>query len=188
MAPSDRIARAQRRARFAYEHTHVMTALRGLALAGGLTIFAYGLHRTSSVTWLVAGALGLVLAGFGWRGGAWRRGALAGVIAGLPPLIAPSVMFAVTRGNHCATCEQGAGLACTIVCFGAGSLVGIVVGHRAVIDRAPRPFVAAAIASAALTGMLSCGTTGLGGAIGVGIGLIAGGLTGWVFATRAAHA
>jgi hypothetical protein len=117
-----------------------------------------------------------------------RRGALAGVIAGLPPLIAPSLVFALSHGGHCAMCEQGATLPCLITCFGTGSLVGILVGYRAVTDPSPRRFAVAAIASAALTGLLGCGTTGLGGALGVVIGLVAGAVTGWVVAGRAAHA
>lgn len=187
MAPSDRPARALRRARFAYERAHLATALRGVGLAGALAVLAFGLHRTSPATWLVAGTLVVALAALGWRGGAWRRGALAGVIAGLPPLIAPSVVFALSHGGHCATCEEGATVPCLIACFGSGSLVGLLVGYRAVTDRSPRRFALAAIASASLTGLLSCGTTGLGGALGVVIGLVAGGLAGWVVAARAAH-
>jgi len=188
MAPSDPTATARRRARFAYEVAHASTALRGVALAGGLAVLALGLHRTSQATWIVAGALAVALAALGWRGGAWRRGALAGVIAGLPPLIAPSLVFALSNGGHCAMCEDGASLTCLFTCLGTGSLVGVVVGAHAVADRAPGPFASAAIASAALTGMLACGTTGIGGALGVVVGLMAGGVTGWVVAMRAAHA
>jgi hypothetical protein len=150
-------------------------------------VLAFGLHRSSSAAWLVAGVLAASLAALGWRGGAWRRGALAGVVAGLPPLIAPSLVFALAHGGHCAMCEPRATLPCLIACFGTGSLVGIVIGHRAVADRSPRPFAVATLASAALTGLLGCGTIGLGGALGVVIGLVAGGVTGWVVAGRTAH-
>src|SRR6266850_1532709 len=44
----------------------------------------------------------------------------------------------------------------------------------------PRRYALAAIATAALTGTLACATTGLGGALGVVVGLVAGGVTGWV--------
>jgi hypothetical protein len=187
MARSDRATVALGRARFAYERAHTVTALRGIALAAALAVLAFGLHRTSPAAWLVAGTLAASLAALGWRGGAWRRGALAGVIAGLPPLIAPSLVFALSHGGHCAMCEQGATLPCLIACFGTSSLVGILVGYRAVTDPSPRRFAVAAIASAALTGLLGCGTTGLGGALGVVIGLVAGGVTGWVVAGRTAH-
>lgn len=185
---TDRMSRALGEARGAYERARGATALRGVALAGALSVLAYGLHRTSSATWLVAVTLAAVLAALGWRGGAWHRGALAGVIAGLPPLIGPSVVFAVSHGGHCATCAEGASLPCMLVCFGTGSLVGLLVGHRAVLDRAPRRFAGAAMASAVLTGLLGCGTTGLGGAVGIAVGLVAGALAGWVVAGRAAHA
>jgi hypothetical protein len=187
MAPSDHSSLALRRVRFAYERAHVVAAVRGISVAGALAVLAFGLHRTSDATWLVAGTLAASLAVLGWRGGAWRRGSLAGVIAGLPPLIAPSIVFAVTHGGHCAECPQGATLPCLVTCIGTGSLVGILVGYRATLDATPRQFAAAAMASAALTGVLGCGTTGLGGAIGVVIGLVAGGVTGWVVAGRTAH-
>jgi hypothetical protein len=188
MAPCDREATALRRARLAYERVHVLTALRGAVLAAGLTALAFGLHRMSRVSWLVAAGLAVVLAGLGWRGGVWRRGALAGVLAGLPPLIAPSVVFALGHGGHCATCEHVAALPCLVTCFATGSLVGILVGHHAAAVALPRRFAIAAITSAALTGLLGCGTTGLAGAIGVVVGLLAGGVTGWIVAMRTAHA
>lgn len=176
-----------RRVHRAYEGAHVLAGLRGIAIAGGLALLAVGLHRTSSVTWLVAATLAASLGVLSWRGGAWRRGAFAGVIAGLPPLVAPSLVFALSNGGHCATCESGATWPCMITCFGTGSLVGILVGYRAITDGSPRRFAAGALATASLTGLLGCGTTGLGGALGVVIGLVAGGVTGWVVAARTAH-
>ena len=184
---ADRELRALRRVRRAYEHAHLRSALRGVGLAAVIAALAFGLHRMSDAAWLFATGLAAALGGFGWRGGAWRRGALAGVLAGLPPLIAPSLVFAVSHGGHCAMCAEGAALPCLITCFATSSLVGQLVGHRAVSE-ASRRFAIAAIASAALTGLLSCGTTGLGGALGVVIGLVAGGVTGWIVAARAVHA
>jgi hypothetical protein len=185
---------AFRRARRAYELAHVSASVRGLVVAAGLTALAIGLDRATSVTWLVAATLAATLAVLGWLGGAWRRGALAGVVAGLPPLIAPSLVMALGHSGHigdmrhCADCASGPSLACIVTCFGTGSLVGIVAGYRATLDASPRRFALGAIASAALTGLLSCGTTGLGGASGVVIGLVAGGVTGWLVAGRTARA
>jgi len=177
-----------RRARRAYEGAHVLAALRGLAIAAGLMVLAFGLHRITDASWLIAGLLVASLGALGWRGGALRRGAFAGVLAGLPPLIAPSIVFAMSHGGHCATCETGATWPCLLTCFGTSSLLGMLVGHRAITDASPRRFAIAAIATAAMTGLLGCGTTGLGGAIGVVLGLVAGGVTGWVVAGRTAHA
>jgi hypothetical protein len=187
MARSDRAELALRRVRFAYERAYVLAALRGLALAAAIAVLAFGLHQMSIPAWLCAGTLAASLAALSWQGGAWRRGALAGVIAGLPPLIAPSLVFALTRGGHCGTCESSATLPCVIACVATSALVGIFVGHRAVTDPAPRRFAVAAITTAALTGLLGCGTTGLGGALGVVVGVVAGGVTGWIVAGRAAH-
>jgi hypothetical protein len=183
MAPSDL---ALRRVRRAYELAHVLAAARGVAIAVVLVAAAIGLHRTAGSTWLVAGALAATLAMLGWRGGAWRRGGFAGVIAGLPPLIAPTIVFAIGHGGHCPDCELGPTIPCLIACFGTSSLVGTLVGYRAILDASPRRFGLAAIASAALTGLLGCGTTGLGGALGVVVGLVAGAITGWVVGTRTA--
>ncbi|HEU0035407.1 MAG TPA: hypothetical protein VFQ53_32580 [Kofleriaceae bacterium] len=178
---------ALRRARRAYERAHVVSGLRGLATAVVLVVVAVALHPTSSAMWLVAATLAATLAVLGWRGGAWRRGAVAGVVAGLPPLLAPAVVFALTR-THCTGCETAASWPCLIACFGSSSLVGIFVGTRAIVDASPVRFAVGALATAALTGLLGCATTGLGGATGIVVGVIAGGLTGWWVAGRAAHA
>ena len=85
---------ALRRARRAYELAHVAAALRALVVAGVLIAIAIALHRTSNVLLLVGTALAASLAALAWRGGAWRRGAYAGVLAGLPPLIVPAILLA----------------------------------------------------------------------------------------------
>src|SRR5215510_9464319 len=125
MEPFDREEYALRRARMAYERAHVASALRGVLVAAGLAALAFGLHRMSDAAWLCAAGLATALAAFGWRGGAWRRGALAGVLAGLPPLVAPSLALALSHGDHCAMCAHSATLSCMITCFATSSLVGI---------------------------------------------------------------
>jgi hypothetical protein len=187
MEPS---SHAIQRARGAYERAHLFAGLRGILLAGVLAVLAIGLHRTTSTTWLVAALLAATLGALGWRGGALRRGALAGVLAGLPVFVAPTIVFALTHGGaQCPSCELGPTLPCLLTCFGTSSLAGIIVGgYVAMRDPSPRRFALGAIAGAALTGLLGCATTGLGGATGIVIGLVAGGLTGWVVAGRIAHA
>ena len=61
-------------------------------------------------------------------------------------------------------------------------VVGALVGYQAISDRSPVRFGGAAITTAALTGLLGCATMGLSGALGVVVGLVAGGVTGWAFA------
>lgn len=176
------------RVRRAYERSHVAASLRGIAIAAAVTMAAAGLHRTSDASWLVAGVLALLLGGFAWRGGAWRRGSLAGVLAGLPPLVVPSLVVAMSSTAHCDGCASTPLWWCTLSCFVASSIVGTLVGHRATVDRAPQRFALAALPTAALTGLLGCGTIGLGGVAGVVVGLIAGAVTGWVVSGRTAHA
>ena len=185
MARSDATLRRVHRA---YERAHLVAAARALGITAGLTLLALGVHGATHTLWLMALALAATLGVLAWRGGAWRRGALAGVLAGLPPLIVPSIVIALSSRGHCASCTPQAQWACVLACFGSGSLVGILVGYRAIADRAPRRFALAAIATGALTGLLGCSSTGLGGAVGVVIGLVAGGVTGWVVAGRTAHA
>ena len=188
MARSDAPTTALRRVHRAYEGAHVLAAARALAIAAALLALALAFHGSTSVMWLVAITLGATLTVLAWRGGAWRRGALAGVLAGVPPLIVPSLVMALSSRGHCTGCTPTAQWLCVLACFGSGSLVGILVGYRAITDRAPRRYALAAITTGALTGLLGCGTTGLGGAFGVVIGLVAGGITGWVVAGRTAHA
>jgi hypothetical protein len=187
MARSDlRREVALRRARRAYESSHVWYALRALAIVAGVCVLAAALHRTSSVSWLIAITLGGLFATLAWRGGAWRRGAFAGVLAGLPPLIVPSLVIAMST-THCAGCTAAPTWWCVLACFGSSSIVGMLVGHRATIDRSSSRYAIAALSTAALTGLLGCGTTGLGGAAGVVIGLVAGAVTGWIVGGRTAH-
>src|SRR3954467_15038960 len=75
MARSELALAAVRRA---YDRAHAWTAARGVALAAVFGLLAIGLHRTTHATWIVGSVLAIALAGFGWRGGAARRGALAG--------------------------------------------------------------------------------------------------------------
>jgi hypothetical protein len=173
------------RARAAYQLAHARTASRGLVIALVLAALAYGLHRTTDATWLVAGALASTLVWLGWRGGSARRGALAGVIAGLPPMLVPGVVALVSNGGRCAQCAMAPSFGCMMTCFATSAIVGLAVGHHASRDLAPGRFAAAAAVTATLTGALGCGTTGLGGTLGIVVGLIAGGLTGWVTAERA---
>jgi hypothetical protein len=172
------------RARSAYERRHVLTAVRGLVLAGMLVAAAVALHRTTQATWLVGGVLSATLATLGWRGGAWRRGSLAGVLVGLPVFITPAVYFLVKHGHSCPQCAMTPSLTCMLMCFGTSSAVGAIVGHVAMRDDSPRRFALGALSGALFTGLLGCGTTGYGGAAGIVIGLLLGSVTGWVVASR----
>jgi hypothetical protein len=179
---ADRAAHALRSARRAYERDHLVGAIRGIAIAGALCVVAFGLHASTPLALAVASVLAATLGALGWRGGSLRRGAFAGVLAGLPPMIVSSVVTTLATGGHCASCGTVATWQCTLACLGTSALVGAFVGYQAISDRSPSRFAGAAITTAALTGLLGCATMGLGGALGVVIGLVAGGITGWAFA------
>src|SRR6188508_2352766 len=116
MARSDLVLRRVKRA---YEVSHLASAARGLVVSALLVIIAFGLYRVTQPTYLVATALAVTMAVFAWRGGAWRRGAFAGVLAGLPPLIIPSIAWTLSSSaGHCSNCETSATLPCLIACFG----------------------------------------------------------------------
>lgn len=185
MARSEAVLSSVRRA---YERTHVLAAVRGVVLALLFTGFAIALHRTTQATWVVAAGLAATLATLGWRGGAWRRGGLAGMIAGVPVFVAPALYFMFAHGRHCPECAMTPSLSCMLVCLGTSAVVGIGVGYTATRDASPQRFAGGALSTAMLTGLLGCGTVGFGGALGVAIGLVAGGVTGWVVAGRAATA
>jgi hypothetical protein len=185
MARSDLALRSVHRA---YERAHIASGARGVALAAAITAAAAALHRTTQVTWLVAAALAATLATLGWRGGGWRRGSLAGLLAGLPVFVAPALYFMFAHGVRCPDCAMAPPLACVLVCVATSGLAGIAVGHVATQDASPYRFAGGAIATALLTGLLGCGTTGIAGALGVAIGLVAGGVTGWVVSSRTATA
>ncbi len=171
--------------RAAYAWSHVLAGLRGVAIALAIAALALALHRTTELTWLAGGTLAITLGVLGWRGGPLARGSMAGVLAGLPPMLAPVVISLVSHGMiRCADCPSVPSLTCTLTCFATASIVGLAVGHRATRDLAPSRFAGAAMITAILTGALGCATTGLGGALGIVIGLVAGGVTGWVSATR----
>lgn len=178
-----------RQARRAYERAFIVAALRGIGLAVVLTLAAIALHRTTEVTLLVAAGLAATLATVRWRGGAWARGAVAGVLAGIPVFISPVLYRVFAQGNvHCTQCITSPSLNCVLICLGASAAVGAAVGYAALRDRAPRAYATSAIVTALLTGLLGCGSLGLAGAFGVALGLLAGSATGWVAANRAVRA
>lgn len=172
--------RARQRVRRAYEFARIAAAARALALAVVLFAVAVALYRATEKTALVAGILAATLAALAWRGGAWRRGSLAGVLVGIPALIVPALVASLASDGHCARCDTAPALPYTVLCFALGSPAGLFVARRSLSDRAPFAFAMSALAASALTGLLGCATIGFGGVAGVIIGVTAGSVTGWV--------
>ena len=174
-------ARALSAARRSYELAQLRAALRSLTFAALPVTLAFAIHGVTMQTALLAGALVLTIALFAWSGGAWRRGAHAGVVAGLPPLLAPLVVLSFAP-SHCSHCSDPGSWSCVAACFGASSFVGIVVAQRARREVSPRSFAFAALVVAAVTGLLGCGMTGLGGAVGIALGVALGSIVGFTVA------
>jgi hypothetical protein len=110
------------------------------------------------------------------------------MLAGVPVFVAPALYFMLAHGQHCPDCAMAPSLTCMLVCLGTSSTAGIAVGYAATRDPSPHRFAGGALSTALLAGLLGCGTVGFGGALGVVVGLVAGGVTGWVVAGRAATA
>jgi hypothetical protein len=180
---------ARAHARRAYERARLGGALLAAWPVPIVLAIAAILHEHIGAAALICGgALAAVLVIASWRGESWRRGALAGVLAGLPPLIVPAVMLTLRGQVHCAGCtpSMSAMLACTLICLTTAIASGVAVGLRAVRDPSPVRFAASALAVAAVIGLMACGATGLGGAAGVVVGLAAGGIPALALSRRAA--
>lgn len=179
MARSDRELVARAAVRRAYEHGRVVDGLTAVWPVPLLGAFALAVHdHVGAGAVIAAGALAIVLAVAAWAGRSWRRGSIAGVVAGLLPLIVPAIVVA-TRGKvHCAGCTPSASnlLACTIGCLTTSLVAGIAVGVAAARDRSPVRFTAAALAAAAGVGLIACGAVGVAGSLGIVAGLVAGGV------------
>jgi hypothetical protein len=152
-----------------------------------LIALAAAMHGHAGAGAVIAGvALAAVLVVARWRGTSWWRGARAGLIAGLLPLIVPATVLAARGKVHCAGCTPSVGdaLACAMICIGASLVAGIAVGLRGARDPAPRRYIAAALAAAALVGLIACGVVGVGGSLGIVAGLAIGGVPAAVLARR----
>lgn len=173
------VERAKRRARRAYELAHMFAAMRAAAIAGLLSIAAVGLYRTSYATSFIASGLAATLVVWTWRGGVWKRGAKAGLLAGLPALFAPAVVRSFSD-TYCANCGASPMFPDAIVCFAVASPLGIWVARRSLAESSTASYACSAGATMTLTSLLGCATIGLGGVLGIAAGLVAGSVTGWL--------
>lgn len=170
------------RARRGYELGRLAAGVRAtwpLLLLVPLSLATHGAARVHVTLLAAAGSL-VAATLLGWRGGALARGAAAGFLAGLPPLVLPMIVMA--RLHACAQCElMGMGMAgerwpeCLIACSAGGLLAGVIVGLRAAREpRSPDRFALAAALVAWLTGLLGCTLVGATGALGIFAGLALG--------------
>lgn len=162
------------RARRAYERGRL---LRGLGYTWpllGLIPAALWLHAASlGRIALVAAALAIALVAAAWRGRGWARGALPGVLGGLPAFFVPYLV--APAGSSCERCAHPDAhwSTCLALCFAASLSTGVVLAVLARRDRDPRGFAASAALMAALTAAITCSLAGAAGLGGVALGVTA---------------
>ena len=178
MASSDRdrldprLDPIRRQARDAYERAMLRAALPRLWPLAALLPAAYALHGAPTARVIaVALALAVALIATAWRGGGWRRGALPGVLGGLPAFVVPSL--AMPAGAACERCVHGSApwMTCFAACLITSLAAGLALAHLARRDPAPRTFAASAALCAALTAAMTCSLAGGAGLVGVALGL-----------------
>lgn len=164
----------QQRARRAYERRMMLTGILRLWPLALVVPAAFLLHGPATTPWRTAIAaifLGATLVVTGWRGGGWRRGALPGLLGGLPAFFVPSLVM--PAGATCEHCVHASAhwLTCMTACTFASLAAGLALAHLARRDPAPRSFAAAAALTAGLTASLTCSLAGYAGILGVVFGL-----------------
>lgn len=170
---SPEMARGYARARAAYERAFARVGLFAVWPVAVLVPLALMLH-TPATPWRIAVAgvvLAAALAITGWRGGAWRRAALPGVLGGLPAFFVPSLMM--PRDATCARCVGASShwVSCMTACAIASLVTGLALAYLARRDRDPRTYAASAALCAGATAALTCALAGGAGLLGVTIGL-----------------
>jgi len=169
VAPNTLLASARR----AYEFGRLK---RGLALSGLLAALAL-------VTVLGAERRGLaVLGGIGlaalalilrWRGRAWGRALMPGLIMGLLPFLAPIVFGGGPGSCHDGCCTPLCATACTVAGALSGAFLGLLA-RGSLWDRLTFGVGGAGVAW--LVGLVGCGWTGTGHFAGMALGLAGGAL------------
>lgn len=180
MAANERMVALEVRARRAYELGRVRAALRVAPFVFAAAVAAVACGRPAAMTGVLATTLLVVSAGVSYAGGPAGRGVVPGLVAGAAPLVMPLLM--ATVGHACF------GPACLALCLPAcvvgGAVAGVVIARSAARQEPDPPFVAAAVAVAALTGALGCTIAGVAGVLGMLAGTVAAGTPVLVAARR----
>lgn len=159
------------RARRAYEMGRLRSALPSLALAVpmvGLSIVLCDRPTASAGCGL---ALAAVLLAAAWRGQPFARGARAGLVAGLGPLLLPmATCFHLCAGGVCLLAPT----ACVVAALAGGAALGLYARHRLPGGPDAGGYLSAAMAVAALVGSLGCVIAGVSGIVGMVAGLAIG--------------
>ncbi|HEV8324652.1 MAG TPA: hypothetical protein VG389_23745 [Myxococcota bacterium] len=118
---------------------------------------------------LVAGAvLAAAAVGLVWRGEAWGRAVVPGLVAGTLPLLLPILV----RQLHACPGGSCAG-ACLVACTVGGLAAGAALGVRAVrLESGRLSYLIAGAVIAGLTGALGCAVSGVAGVVGMAAGVV----------------
>ncbi len=159
------------RARRSYELGRLRSSVRDSWAV--IPIAAIGFLNRSQWPFVLAWGVFLfaLVTAFSWRGLVWRRALWPGFVAGVFPLLGPSM---APMGSVCwiaGSCWPVCGLLCVASGFVAGAALGILAAGQTQ-DRAR--FILASGLIAGLTGAFGCALAGVAGVL----GMIAGGLFG----------
>jgi hypothetical protein len=159
------------RARRAYEMGRLRTALPAVAFAVPMVALSLALCDRPAATAGCGLALVAVLITAAWRGRPYARGARAGLVAGLGPLLLPmATCFHLCAGGVCLLAPT----ACVLAGLAGGAAIGVHARHRVPTGPDAGGYLVAALAVGALVGSLGCVIAGLGGVVGMVVGLALG--------------
>jgi hypothetical protein len=171
MGPAETVM-LQERARQAYERGRWQRAWHRAAVAP--VVVAAGLLCGASLA--LAVSCGVLLAGAvalgEWRGQTYGRAVRAGLLAGIAPLVMPTLLGPLGHSiGWTAACWQMCVLACTV----PGFFAGIALGARAAGESQRLRYLATAAAVTVLAGAPGCAWAGLMGVGGMAAGVLVGG-------------
>ena len=140
--------------RRAYERGRIARAAAEGAPVVALSLCCAGAGSPGLAQLALCCALPLTFGALRWRGQGWGRGAWLGLVAALPPMLAPLCLQAA--GHPCGgdACWRWSGA----LCIGVGALAGVLVGLWAT-ERSSR---VGALVVAVLGAALGCVPLGLG--------------------------
>ncbi len=156
--------------RRAYERGRVASAALETTPVCLLPLTSLCLGDPSLVSFALCCALPLAFGIARWLGRGWGRGAVIGVLAGLPAMLAPLCLAVAGHPCEGATCARWSGLLCVSV----GALAGLAIGSR-VIDLPARLSALGLAALAAALGCMPFGFGVVGGAV-LALGVSAAGM------------
>lgn len=161
--------------RRAYERGRLRMALRAAALAAPMIVLSLAAGQTPIMSSLVGAALAALATYLRWRGQAWGRAVVPGLLAGSAPLALPLLL---RSSGHCfiggACCIGGACWSgCLIGCVLGGVLAGVTIGIAAAAEHRQRgAFLLSATLLASITGVLGCAIVGTAGIAGMAVAVV----------------